>query len=97
MPIPITTFREAERPLRDRILAILHAAPDQAYSHLELRAALDGWDAERLPLMLAIMSKEQRADVFRPVSEALDALEREGVVRRAEYQGMVYFALAKPP
>lgn len=83
MPIPRKRLEEVERPLDERILEFLAGRPDDAFSEVEIFAALEGYPLEEAQLLLAMWSKARRIRLIAPYRDTLSGLEEQGLIDRS--------------
>jgi sirohydrochlorin ferrochelatase len=96
VPIDIKQFKEASRPLSERVLGFLKDHPEQAYSLMELMAELEGKaDAASMAWIVAIermSGKKEGSATLNKYSKALEELLKQGKVTEAQLQGTTYYA-----
>ena len=87
MPIPLTELRKPL--LADRILDLLRKDPTQAYSLLEILAAMLGVPAAEIST--SSWPEERRLTLVDPVLNALHQLVSEGRIEEVERSDDFYF------
>jgi predicted transcriptional regulator len=92
MPIPLERFKEAQAPTGDRILRLLEASPEKAFSTVEIWAAINGYDESSANMTLAFSGAAQRQRLLSETRAELVRLVENGRAQRATYQGQEYFA-----
>jgi hypothetical protein len=95
MPISREMLEGAQRPLAERILAILKEDPSVAYSLAELYAKLEGFDPFAAQIVVASMPIDKRRAAFEPLGRSLQELIKAGRVVTAHVQGMDHYAIAR--
>jgi hypothetical protein len=91
MPIDKATFKEAARPLEQRVLDYLQQNAQEAYSFLEIVAALEGYDSEFSAAILMYLDSERR--IQRAYEKALLRLMASGKVTRVMRQQTPYYSV----
>jgi hypothetical protein len=94
MPIPVAQLKEANRPLRERILEFLEKNPSQAYTAAEVLIGLEGWS--EMAAALAILLLRKQGGALGEVREVLTTLEAEGLVQSAQHLDVPYYAIRSP-
>jgi hypothetical protein len=93
MPIDLKLFKDAQKPLDDRILAVLGGDTGVALSLQELIARVEGF-ARVADVMMMLLSEQMSGAPMRTQYEvALERLVKTGKLNRAVVQGNTYFAL----
>ena len=91
MPVSVSEIENAARPLSERILALLQAQPEQAFSLIEIWASAEGL-ASYGYLAFLVLDEQRRSLALASVREALTTLEAEGRVRALEYKGQPHYS-----
>ena len=92
MPISIDQFNASSRPTADRIREFLAKHKDQAFTALEIVAALENLDE----IMAGIAISQNQGDpngLAQRYGDGLATLEANGELRGADLGGTRYFAL----
>ena len=99
MPIGMDQFRQANRPIIEKITTFLDKNPGQAYSLLEIIASCEGYPASDLSAVGLVITmeggKEKSATWVRYEQAVRDLLIR-GTLSQAEMGGTTYYADARP-
>jgi hypothetical protein len=93
MPIPIQKLHEAQRPLKERILAFLQEHSEEAFSPMEILAYLQGYDQTTIGVLMIGMNAERQAMLLAPIKKVLDEAVRSQVLQSASYQSAVYYGM----
>ncbi len=95
MAIDIAKFKEAQKPLEERILHALETGSPQAFSIFEIIETVEGLKGEDvLLLVLAEKTLSKDSKTFAKYEQALSKLVSEGKVVTGEVRGSTYYALA---
>jgi hypothetical protein len=95
MPIPVDRLKQAQRPVRERILEFLSQHPDQAFTAAEIYVALEGLDEKTGPMTLVFMNSTQRSRLLQPLVVATEELIQSGKLTAAPVQGTTYYAVVR--
>ena len=96
MPIDIKQFKEASKPLGERVLGFLAAHPEQAYSLMEIMADLEGkGDAQTMAWLIAIeRMRGTGSETWDKYAKSVAELVAQRKVKEALVQGTTYYAYA---
>ncbi|WP_309895538.1 hypothetical protein [Archangium sp.] len=94
MPIDITQFNEASKPLTERILGLLKAHPAQAYSLMEIMAALEGKEDTTSVAWLILIERMdgKNSETWNKYVNSVTELVNQKKVKEAVVQGTTYYA-----
>ena len=92
MPIPRATLQKAQQPLEERILAFLASKSEEAYSEIEISAAVEGYAVDALRMAVVF---DSGLNVIGRTRAALERLVAARQVEVARYQEDNYYAVAR--
>ena len=93
MPIPKKELKKAQEPLDKRILEFLKQDSANAYTVVEVFAAVEGYQPSIAEIILLSMTMEQRRAYLRELHEALDRMVTEGILEAALVRGTPHYAV----
>lgn len=93
MPIPIAQLEDAQRSIGDRAVAFLQKESEQAYTVVEIYAALNNLDAQVLAMITLLATRPSNA--LERLQSELDLLVKAGKLRTALIGGITYYGIAK--
>lgn len=96
VPVPMSTLRENEKPLKQRALEFLSANRGQAFDIFEIGAAVDGTPTTTTAYTLAvglIMLTNRNTNPLARIEAALSELINEGQVTKGSHQGRDYYGV----
>jgi hypothetical protein len=96
MPIDMQQFKEASKPLGERVLEFLSKDPNQAYSIIEIAAAVEGYAPDQISVLLLLEGTRGQSKTWDRYAEVLTSLVEQRKVAQAVHKGSTYYAAAKP-
>ena len=98
MSIPVAQALEAEKPLRERIIAFLEAAPSEAFSLPEIYVGVEKLDPavrQLVTVMWTMAILEGKSPAPKRWIEALEDLLAARQIRKTSVRGTDYYWLSK--
>lgn len=98
MPIDIDRFEKGQKPLAERILDELAKKPEQAFTGNEVIALVEGVEADvafSISLLFDFSGVQGGKTKVERYRDAIDELVAAGKVRKADIEGVTYFAIAR--
>jgi hypothetical protein len=105
MPIPLAQLHEAQTALDERVLKHLQNHPGEAFSLVEIYAAVEhvaekykmdfAQAAAMMQFTFALMPAPEKTRTLAPVMTALSALVRENKIIQGKVGGIEYYAVDK--
>ncbi len=95
MPIGVQELDAAAMPLADRILAVLAAAPDQAFNLYEVIQRVEGLTDQAMLVAVFIEAAMDSRPLITKYTQTVAELARSGKVKQAELHGTTYYAAVR--